>query len=157
VNPALLFLIAVLLAGCAQAPSVGAEMAEQQHEQEHDHNHDQRAPLPAGSSLAIRCRSGAFVEASSIINSVVEIAAALPEDTDARTRRELDSVLYTALKQARSEVECVQGGLRHGYQHAYALVIRRGGALALERGLSADIATMAEETAKLLEANEAVE
>jgi len=156
VKRAALLALTVLLGSCAQAPSVGAGMAAHDHAHDHDHDHDQRAPLPAGSSLAIRCRSGAFVEASSIVNSVVEIAAALPVDTDARTRRELDSVLYTALKQARTEVECVQGGLRHGYEHAYALVIRRGGALATERGLSADIAAMAEETAKLLEANQAV-
>jgi len=149
---AALIAITVLLAGCAQAPSTPAGMSTPAPGHEHDH----RAPLPVGASLAIRCRSGAFVEASSIINSVVEIAAALPADTDARTRRELDSVLYTALKQARTEVECVQGGLTHGYQHAYALVVRRGAALATERGLSPDIAAMAEETAKLLEANQAV-
>lgn len=136
-----------LLCGCSAVPVAPPQ---------HHHDHDARPPLPPGTSLAVACRVGAFVESSSIINSVIEIAAALPPDTPERTQNELNSVLYTALKQAQSEVHCIQGGLSYGYQESYAAIIERGAQLAQLRGLSPDIAAIGFEVAKTLRANQAV-
>jgi hypothetical protein len=147
-------LLALALAGCSTLPPpppVSASISAQ----DHAHDHDVRAPLPPGTSLAVACRVGAFVESSSIINSVIEIAAALPPDTPERTQNELNSVLYTALKQAQSEVHCIQGGLSYGYQEAYAAIIERGAQLAQLRGLSPDIAAIGFEVAAILRANKA--
>ncbi len=122
----------------------------------HDHNRAHMRPtqadiervvaVNAGSlSAAKPCRQGAFVEASGIINSAVEMHRALPKTTPERTRAELDTVLYTALKQARSEVHCVAGVITHGYDKSYAESIRRGMGMARERGLSADVAVIGQD------------
>lgn len=87
------------------------------------------------------------------MNSVVEIAMALPTNTGERTRAELDTVLYTALKQAKSEVHCVVGALSFGYERAYAGVIKRGVALAQSRGLAKEIVDLGNEVVATLEAN----
>ncbi len=115
-----------------------------------------KKPGPRDIQTANPCRAGAFVEASSIVNSVVEIAMALPPNTTERTRAELDTVLYTALKQAKSEVHCVVGALSYGYERAYAGVIKRGVALAQSRGLSNDIVVLGNELVSTLEANKRV-
>jgi hypothetical protein len=122
----------------------------------HDHAamHAPRS-LPPGSSVPHACRSGAFVEASRIVNSVVEIAQALPANTPERTRAELDTVLYTALKQAKSEVHCVTGGLSYGYERSYAAVISRGIALARSRQLSSDVLDLGDSVVAALLANKA--
>ena len=102
------------------------------------------------------CRQGAFVEAASIINSVVDIALALPSDTSAQTRAVLDTVLTTVIKQAHSEVHCVAGGLRFGYQHTYAETMRHGVMLAKARGLPQDLIRIGNQVALSVERNQAV-
>jgi hypothetical protein len=119
------------------------------------HDHADR-PLPANTEVAHKCRAGAFVDASNIVNSVVEIAMALPPNTPDRTRAELDTVLYTALRQANSEVHCVAGALSYGYERSYAGVIRRGVALAQSRRLSADIIELGNKVVATLESNRRV-
>jgi hypothetical protein len=110
----------------------------------------QAVDLPTG------CRSGAFVEASGILGSVAQIADTLPAATAERTRAELDTVLFTALKQARAEVHCVAGGLSHGYDRAYAQTIERATRLARQRGLHADVVRTGEEAVAALRANRVV-
>ena len=100
------------------------------------------------------CRQGAFVEAASIINSVVDIALALPSDTKTQTRAVLDTVLTTVIVQARAEVHCVAGKLRFGYQRTYADTVRHGVSLAKVRGLSADVIQKGNETVEILERNQ---
>lgn len=124
--------------------------AQMDHQNHAHHEHSVATPLPAGSHLDAACRQGAFLEASSILNSVIEISFALSADVPEHTRRELDSILYTALKQARTEVHCVQGGLGHGYHEDFAQIIERSGQLASLRGLSPDVVTLADETARAL-------
>ena len=102
------------------------------------------------------CRQGAFLEAASIINSVVDIALALPSDTSAQTRAVLDTVLTTVIKQAHSEVHCVAGGLRFGYQHTYAQTIRHGVMLAKARGLPEDLIQIGNQVALTVERNQPV-
>ena len=99
------------------------------------------------------CRQGAFLEASSIINSVVDIALSLPQGTPERTRKELDTVLYTALGQAKSEVHCVAGALEHGYGRSFAEIVRRGADLARMRGLPKGTVADALAVAEALERN----
>ena len=143
--------LATTLVGCVSMhDSAGAHAA-------HDHAsmHAPR-PLREGVNAAAPCRAGAFVEASNIINSVVEIAMALPANTPERTRAELDTVLFTALKQAKSEVHCVAGVLSFGYDRSYAGVIRRGVALAQSRRLSTDIVELGNSVVAAIEANRSV-
>lgn len=99
------------------------------------------------------CRQGAFVEAASIINSVVDLALALPSETKTQTRAVLDTVLTTAIKQAHSEVYCVAGVLRFGYERTYADTLRHGVALAKARGLPGDLIRIGNEVAVTLERN----
>jgi hypothetical protein len=130
--------LATLLIGCA---STGQS-----------HHHDHAAPaLAAHVQTTQKCRAGAFTEAANIINSVVEIALALPANTPDRTRAELDTVLYTALQQAKTEVHCVIGTLSFGYDQSYAKGIARGVALARSRGLSADVIALGEGVVAVLE------
>ena len=88
---------------------------------------------------SIPCRTGAFMEASAILNSVLDISNSLPQDTSEQTRAELDTILYTVFKQAKSEVHCVAGGLQYGYDRAFADTFRRGVQLAKSRHLSSDV------------------
>jgi hypothetical protein len=154
---AMMTLVAMTLAGCAS--TMGTHDSHQAHQASaHDqaHMHADR-PLSKSIQTAHPCRAGAFVEASSIVNSVVEIAMALPPTTSERTRAELDTVLYTALKQAKSEVHCVVGALSFGYDRAYAGVIKRGVGLAQSRRLSKDIVDLGNEIVATLEANKRVD
>lgn len=114
---------------------------------------DPRASAAADGSVPAACRSGAFVEASGILGSVAQIADQLPAATTERTRAELDTVLFTALKQARAEVHCVAGGLTHGYDRAYAQTVERATQLARQRGLHADVVALGQETAAALRGN----
>ena len=102
------------------------------------------------------CRQGAFVEAASMINSVVDIALALPSDTKTQTRAVLDTVLTTVIVQARAEVHCVAGALRFGYQRTYADTVRHGVALARARGLPANLLEKGIATALILEQNQPI-
>jgi hypothetical protein len=115
-------------------------------------NHEEA--LPSGTQLEVRCRQGAFLEASQIINSVTDIATNLPSSALERTRGELDAILYTALKQARAEVHCVTGGLPEGYEQSFADILRRGTDLARMRGLSKDVVDLGATTVELLERNQ---
>ncbi|NJK45791.1 MAG: hypothetical protein HC933_17365, partial [Pleurocapsa sp. SU_196_0] len=110
--------------------------------------------LPSGTQLEVRCRQGAFLEASQIINSVTDIATNLSSSTSERIRDELDAILYTALKQARAEVHCVTGGLPDGYEQSFADILRRGTDLARRRGLSKDVIDLGATTVELLERNQ---
>jgi hypothetical protein len=103
-----------------------------------------------------RCRAGAFVEASKLINSLVQMAKDLPPQTPKSVFAELDTMLYTSLEQARAEVHCVAGGLQFGYEKAYAGIMRYGAALARVRGLPKKVVQQAEETARLLEVNKSI-
>jgi hypothetical protein len=103
-----------------------------------------------------RCRPGAFLEADRILGSAVALAQALPRDTPAGARSELDSILYTGLVQARSEVHCVAGVLTHGYDRAYADTLRKAVALAEQRGLSADVAAVGRDVVQALEYNKPI-
>jgi hypothetical protein len=145
-------LASITVSGCASM--LGATGSNEAHDPHahHAHMHADR-PLPASVQTAHTCRAGAFVEASGIVNSVVEIAMALPPNTSERTRAELDTVLYTALKQAKSEVHCVVGALSFGYERAYAGAIKRGVALAQSRQLSKDIVDLGNAVVTTLEAN----
>jgi hypothetical protein len=123
------------------------------HHDAHQHNHDVRASLPEGSETAIACRSGAFVEAAAMLNSTVEIAMALPPNTPERTRAEVDVLLYTALKQAHSEVTCVTGTLKRGYDRSFAEIIERATVLAKSRGLKPEIVSLGTKTSAALRAS----
>lgn len=102
------------------------------------------------------CRQGAFVESSQLINSVALVSKGLPANTPDRTRAELDSMLYTLLKQAKSEVHCVSGALSHGYDKSYAKSIQQGVNLARERQLPADIPLIGERVIQTLHANQKI-
>jgi hypothetical protein len=115
------------------------------------HAHSQTAHNSA--DLHTGCRQGAFVEAAGILNSVAEIAHQLPAGTPDRTRAELDTVLYTALRQAHSEVHCVAGGLRFGYDKAYAQTLDRVTDLARQRDLHPDVQRLGQETSAALREN----
>jgi hypothetical protein len=135
-------LLTLVLSGCALAPPT------KQHP--HDHDHDARAPLPAGATLSTACRQGAFLEASSIINSLVEVYRALPPNAPPTVLIELDSALYVALKQANADAHCVAGGLRHGYDQSFAEILERGATVAEMRGLKADVVAPARAAAQRL-------
>jgi hypothetical protein len=154
VRVALLAFASATLLGCASSPD--APQPPPQNAQTQRAQVNAEKPLAPSIQTANPCRAGAFVEASGIVNSVVEIAMALPPNTSERTRAELDTVLYTALKQAKSEVHCVVGALSFGYERAYAGVIKRGVALAQSRRLSKDIVDLGNEVFSILEANKRV-
>jgi hypothetical protein len=142
-NYALAVTVAATLVGCAS--NSGA------------HHHDHAAPvLAAHVQTAQKCRAGAFVDAANIINSVVEIAMALPANTLDRTLAELDTVLYTALQQAHTETHGVAGTLSFGYDQSYARGVARGVALAKSRGLSADVIALGNSVVAALEQNSAI-
>ncbi len=139
----------------------------------HDHEHAASA-LPSGNVASVSCRSGAFVEAAAILNSTMEIAAALPADLNrksnggvggavsraalhedarqARIHSEIDILLYTALKQAHDEAQCVQGILSHGYDRSFREIIARATTLVRTRGLKADVIDLGEATLSILDA-----
>jgi hypothetical protein len=126
---------------------------------QHDHDHAPSA-LPSGSVAAVRCRSGAFVEAAAMLNSIMEIAAALPADSpraanhdprQARIRHEIDVLLYIALKQAHDEVHCVQGVLTHGYDRSFREIIARATTLVRTRGLKRDVIALGQATLQMLD------
>jgi hypothetical protein len=98
------------------------------------------------------CRMGAFLEADRILGSVVNISRLLPPDTPEGARAELDSILYTALQMARSELHCVNGVLTHGFDRSFAETTRRAVGLAKARNLSKDVVTLGEEVIAQLEA-----
>lgn len=99
------------------------------------------------------CRAGAYLEADRILGSVVGISLALPPDTPPAVYTELDSILYTGLQQARSEVHCVAGVLTHGYDKAYAETIEKAVMLARQRKLSKDVIALGDEVIASLRAN----
>ncbi|MGL4230613.1 MAG: hypothetical protein ACRDAM_22000 [Casimicrobium sp.] len=146
--------VAAMLLGCASTHDAPQSLP--QTASARPSESQQEKPRSRDIQTANPCRAGAFVEASSIVNSVVEIAMALPPNTPERTRAELDAVLYTALKQAKSEVHCVVGALSFGYERAYAGVIKRGVGLAQSRRLSKDIVDLGNELVSTLEANKHV-
>jgi hypothetical protein len=136
-----------LFSGCASLhDSYGGDHSH------HGHAHADK-PLPDSVQTAHACRAGAFVEAASIVNSTVDIAMALPPNTGERTRAELDTILYTALKQAKSEVHCVSGALSFGYDRSFAGVIKRGVALAQSRRLKQEVIDAGNSVVASLEAN----
>jgi hypothetical protein len=102
------------------------------------------------------CRAGAFLEADRILGSVIAVNFALPDETPLAARAELDSILYTGLQQAKSEVHCVAGVLTHGYDKAYAETIKKAVALAQQRKLSKDVIALGEEVVVALQANQPV-
>jgi hypothetical protein len=99
------------------------------------------------------CRAGAYLEADRILGSVVGASLALPPDTPPAVRTELDSILYTGLQQARSEVHCVAGVLTHGYDRAYAETVEKAVTLARQRKLSKDVVALGEDVIAALRAN----
>ena len=113
--------------------------------------------LPSGTQATHNCRQGAFVEASETINAVTDVMLNMPASTPKVSRMGLDTVLYTALRQAGSEVHCVAGVLQHGYGRVYADVVRRGAMLARSRGLPKDVVALANRTAEALERNQPVQ
>jgi hypothetical protein len=108
---------------------------------------DGKTPL----QTAKPCRTGAFLEADRILGSVINISRLLPANTPEGARAELDSILYTALQQAHSELHCVAGVLTHDFDRAFAETIRRAVALAQQRKLSRDVVALGEEVAMKLE------
>jgi hypothetical protein len=99
------------------------------------------------------CRTGAYLEADRILGSVIGASLALPADTPPAVRMELDSILYTGLQQAKSEVHCVAGVLTHGYDRAYAETIEKAVMLARQRELSKDVVALGEDVIAELRAN----
>jgi hypothetical protein len=99
------------------------------------------------------CRAGAYLEADRILGSVVGASLALPADTPPAVRTELDSILYTGLQQAKSEVHCVAGVLTHGYDRAYAETVEKAVTLARQRKLSKDVVALGEDVSASLRAN----
>lgn len=138
----------VLLSACANVS--------ESHSGHHGHPAHAEKPLPAKVQTAHACRSGAFMEAASIINSTVDIAMALPPNTSERTRAELDTILFTALKQAKSEVHCVSGALQFGYERSFAGIIKRGVALAQSRRLNSEVIEAGQSVIAALEANQRI-
>jgi hypothetical protein len=120
----------------------------------HTHGHSVK---PAGRAIpqtATPCRPGAYLEADRTLNSVVVLHRTLPADTPKNAAGELDSILYTALQQAKSEVHCVAGTLTHGYDKAFADTMRKAVAIAKQRGLSQDVTNIGEEVIAALTANQ---
>ncbi len=113
---------------------------------------------PVGARVALQtrvaCRPGAFLEADRILGSVVVVARAMPAAAPVGARGELDSILLTALQQARAEVHCVAGVLTHGYDKSYADTMRSAVSLAEQRGLSPDVAALGRDVVRALEANQ---
>jgi hypothetical protein len=146
-STACVLVASMLVSGCASLhdPHSG-------HHGHHVHSHAEK-PLPESTRTAHTCRAGAFVEAASIVNSTVDIAMALPPNTGERTRAELDTILFTALKQAKSEVHCVSGALSFGYDRSFAGVIKRGVALAQSRRLKQEVIEAGNSVVAALEAN----
>jgi hypothetical protein len=136
-------LYGLCLLGWLSAIQASTPTQQAQPEQDHSH-HDHRAPLPEGSEGKVSCRSGAFVEATAILNSTMEIAAALPASTPERTQAEINNLLYIAIKQAHDEARCVQGVLRHGYDQSFIAILQRAGALAKARGMRDEVAQWTE-------------
>ncbi len=132
----------------------------------HAHGHDHKGPSEAdiqrvlalnqGKPILPSCRQGAFVEASNMINTIVQMHNSLAPSTPALVLADLDSLLYTALKQAKSEVHCVAGGLSFGYDKSYALSIQRGIKMAQARKLSPDVVAIGQSVVDVLHANKPV-
>ena len=149
--------VAALVTVCGASAALSARLrapAEPDYEARLDLMHAHHASaLPQGTQAKVACRNGAFVEASSIVGSTVEIMRTLPPQVPTRAREELDSTLYVALKQARAEVHCVAGTLTHGYERSFADTIRHGVETARIRGLGPDVIALGQTTVAILEAN----
>jgi hypothetical protein len=115
-------------------------------------HHAERNRLPLQSQTP--CRNGAFLEATYVINSVVEVANQLPAETKRMTRVELDNILFTAMKQAKNEVHCVAGTMTFGYDRSFAVSIEKGIKLAKSRGLAQEVIAMGETTIQSLQTNQ---
>jgi len=113
-------------------------------------------PLRDGVQAEFACRSGAYMQASAILGSLLEVSRQLPADTPERARQELDGILYVAMKQARAEVHCVAGTLPRGYDRALAETMQHSVALARSRGLSQDVQNLGLDTEQALRANKAM-
>jgi hypothetical protein len=149
-QPWLIVIVAAAITAAGGCASL--QGAHDSHDAHHAHAHADR-PLPESTRTAHVCRAGAFVEAASIVNSTVDIAMALPPNTNERTRAELDTILFTALKQAKSEVHCVSGALSFGYERSFAGVIKRGVALAQSRRLKPEVIEAGMSVVAALETN----
>jgi hypothetical protein len=128
----------------------------------HDHKGPSEADiqrvlaLNQGKPILPKCRQDAFVDASNMINTIVQINKGLPPTTPALVHSDLDSLLYTTLKQAKSEVHCVAGGLTNGYDKSYAISIQRGMKMAEARKLSPDVVAIGQSVVDTLYANKPV-
>jgi hypothetical protein len=159
VRIALQLLIGLSLAGGGYMAGHWQAAASQQHAHHRPSAADiaRVSALHAGRNTAIQvphvCRQGAFLDASSIINSVAEIQKVLPADSPRLMRVELDSILFTALKQAHGEVHCIAGALSFGYDHSFAASIQRGVDLARLRGLPPEVGQIGEAVIQTLKQN----
>jgi hypothetical protein len=120
----------------------------------HMHGHSAKPAARAIPQTATPCRPGAYLEADRTLNSVVVLHRTLPADTPKNAAGELDSILYTALQQAKSEVRCVAGTLTHGYDKAFADTVRKAVSVAQQRGLSQDVVKIGEDVVAALTANQ---
>jgi len=96
------------------------------------------------------------MDADKILGSVINISQRLPSDAAVGVWLDLDSILYTTVMQAASEVHCVAGGLRHGYEQPLARTLRHAASLARVRKLDTKVAETAERTALITEVNQPV-
>ncbi|MFM2398319.1 MAG: hypothetical protein RL341_476 [Pseudomonadota bacterium] len=120
----------------------------------HAHGHSAKPAARVIPQTAAPCRPGAYLEADRTLNSMVVLHRALPASTPKNAAGELDSILYTALQQAKSEVHCVAGTLTHGYDKAFADTVRKAVSLAQQRGLSQDVLKIGEDVIAALTANQ---
>ncbi|MGL4575699.1 MAG: hypothetical protein ACRCV9_13030 [Burkholderiaceae bacterium] len=156
-----MFAIAALLAGAAAgialdrhfSPAHAGAHPQAAHATHAMHGHAKPAAR-AIPQTATACRAGAYLEADRTLNSVVALHRLLPADTPKTATGELDSILYTALQQAKSEVHCVAGALTHGYDKAFADTVRKAVSVAQQRGLSQDVIKIGEDVIAALAANQ---
>ena len=101
------------------------------------------------------CRPGAYMEADRILGSLVLISRKAG-DMGREVQDELDSILYTALQQAGTEVHCVAGKLTHGFDQSLFMTADQATRLAQQRGLSKDVVELGERLTIALSQNEAI-
>jgi hypothetical protein len=124
------------------------------HAMEGVHHHMAKPAARAIPQTAMPCRAGAYLEADRTLNSVIALHRMLPTSTSKNAAGELDSILYTALQQAKSEVHCVAGTLTHGYDKAFSETMRKATAVAQQRGLPPDVIKIGDEVAAALAVNQ---
>jgi hypothetical protein len=99
------------------------------------------------------CRSGAFIDALKLMNSIMSVRDSLRKETAAHAVSELGSMLSTAIKQASDEYPCVEDTLTGGYDSMYATTVKRAAVVAQAMRLPPDVVGMARALAEKIQAS----